>query len=211
MAEKQFDNVELSVAFKDYSQYSPDSEDPSKVLTNLTSGENIGKSLGKTKRWIEILLDGTGTAMAYKKTGATLTADSVDTTKCSITVVGNVREGYTTKVTSIASSPAYTGNIAVGDLLIALKDNPKVTSDWVVDTDWAVLSMGGYPKFSYVTGDVYEHVTGNEAPTFVTDTYYSRSGSVYTVLSTEPDDWETDWKKYYEKSTGKYIAIDYGN
>lgn len=68
-----------------------------------------------------------------------------------------------------------------------------------------------YPKLTYVTGDVYEHVTGVTAPEFVTDTYYSRSGSVYTVLSTEPDDWDTDWKKYYEKSTGRSIAIDYGD
>jgi len=68
-----------------------------------------------------------------------------------------------------------------------------------------------YPKLTYVTGDVYEHVAGVTAPEFLVDTYYSRSGSVYTLLLTEPDDWSTDWTKYYEKSTGRSIAIDYGN
>lgn len=69
---------------------------------------------------------------------------------------------------------------------------------------------GGYPRFTYVTGDVYEHVTGATAPTWQAATYYSRSGSTYTVTSSEPADWSTDWTEYYTKSTGNSIAVDYG-
>lgn len=210
MSNKTFDDVRMNVQLKDYSGCTPEGSG-SAHLDNLVSGENITHQLGKVKRWIEIL-QGSDGAMVYDKRGATITADSTTTSTCAITVQeATINEGYTVRVTSIAASPAYTGDIAVGDLLIALKDNPKVTADWVVDTDWAVLHMGGYPKLTYVTGDVYEHVAGVTAPEFLVDTYYSRSGSVYTLLLTEPDDWSTDWTKYYEKSTGRSIAIDYGN
>lgn len=76
-----------------------------------------------------------------------ITADSTDTTKCSIAVsapasVANIKKGFTYKVSFIAASPAYTGTIKIGDTLIASKDAPKVDATWVVDTDWNVIPTG---------------------------------------------------------------------
>jgi hypothetical protein len=81
------------------------------------------------------------------KGSATLTADSTDTTKCSITVstpstASRIKRGYMYKVTSIAVSPAYTGTIKVGDTLIADKDGPVIGATWTVDTDWTVVPSG---------------------------------------------------------------------
>lgn len=81
-----------------------------------------------------------------------LTADSTDSTKCSITVSGTVKKGYTYKVTSIASSPEYTGTIRVGDTFIADKTNPETSATWTEGTDWTVIPSGDdegktYPCF----------------------------------------------------------------
>ena len=83
------------------------------------------------------------------KGGITLTADSTDTTLCSLTLpsgITTIKEGYTFKVVAIASSPVYTGNIKVGDTLYADKDNAKTTADWVVDTDWTITPSGDEPS-----------------------------------------------------------------
>lgn len=101
-----------------------------------------------TKHYVDDTVGNIPKPMIFKS-GATLTADSSDTTKCSIAVVKPdishgeiIKDGYTYKVTSIAVSPAYTGTIKVGDVLIAAKDSPKLTADWVVDTDWTVVPSG---------------------------------------------------------------------
>ena len=83
------------------------------------------------------------------KGGITLTADSTDTTLCSLTLpsgITTIKEGYTFKVVAIASSPVYTGNIKVGDTLYANKDDAKTTADWVVDTDWTITPSGDEPS-----------------------------------------------------------------
>lgn len=83
------------------------------------------------------------------KGGITLTADSTDTTLCSLTLpsgITTIKEGYTFKVVAIASSPVYTGTIKVGDTLYANKDNAKTTADWVVDTDWTITPSGDEPS-----------------------------------------------------------------
>ena len=85
----------------------------------------------------------------------TLTADSSDTTKCSITVsapssTSNIKKGFTYKITSIAVSPAYTGTLKVGDTLIAAKAAPTVSSSWVQDTDWTVVPSGD--ETGYILG-----------------------------------------------------------
>ena len=84
------------------------------------------------------------------KSGMTLTADSIDTTKCSITVsdpvsASDIKSGYTYKVTTISGT--YTGTIKVGDTFIAKKDTPKVDATWVVDTDWTVVPSGDETGF----------------------------------------------------------------
>ena len=50
----------IKTEFADYSQYTPGNIDPEKDLPNLESGESLSKSLGKTKRWIEIFQEGGG-------------------------------------------------------------------------------------------------------------------------------------------------------
>lgn len=86
------------------------------------------------------------------KGSITLTADSTDPTKCSITVSGTVKKGYTYKVTSIATSPEYTGTIRVGDTFIADKASPETSATWTEGTDWTVIPSGDdegktYPCF----------------------------------------------------------------
>lgn len=95
------------------------------------------------------------------KGGATITADSTDTTKCSIAVTNpatasSIKKGFTYKITSIAVSPEYTGTLKVGDTLIADKNSPKVDATWTADTDWTVIPSGDeegktYPCFEYIT------------------------------------------------------------
>lgn len=94
------------------------------------------------------------------KGGAIITADSTDTTKCSIAVTNpaladNIKMGFTYKITSIAASPEYTGTLKVGDTLIADKNKPKVDATWTADTDWTVIPSGDeegktYPCFTYI-------------------------------------------------------------
>ena len=101
--------------------------------------------------WSGVIMDWTPTYQTEEpmvfKGSATLTADSSDTTKCSITVstpstASRIKRGYMYKVTSITASPAYTGTIKVGDTLIADKDAPVIGPTWTVDTDWTVVPSG---------------------------------------------------------------------
>lgn len=123
-----------------------------------------------TKHYVDDTVNNIPKPMIFKS-GATLTADSSDTTKCSIAVVKPdishgeiIKDGYTYKVTSIAVSPTYTGTIKVGDVLIAAKDSPKLTADWVVDTDWTVVPSGDDPEY---------------------DTTYGLSGTTYDANNTK--------------------------
>ena len=101
--------------------------------------------------WSGVIMDWTPTYITEQpmvfKGSATLTADSTDTTKCTITVstpstASRIKRGYMYKVTSIAATPAYTGTIKVGDTLIADKDAPVIGPTWTVDTDWTVVPSG---------------------------------------------------------------------
>lgn len=222
MSQKTFDGVQINVQHTDYSGKTP-SGSGSDHLDNLVSNEALTNQLGKTKRWIEIFEDNFENMpdyLVYQKTGCTITADSTDTTKCSIAVTvpsstADIKAGYVYKIASIAVSPTYTGTLKVGDLLVANKDNPTVTASWILDTDWSLLVSSGkaetYPKFTYVEDDVYSAVTGDSAPTWESNKYYSRSGHTYTLTTSEPVDWSTNYTSYYTKGTGNYIAIDYGS
>ena len=109
-----------------------------KATTQQTSDDS---TLLATTEFVHDLFDDIANPMIFKG-DATLTADSTDPTTAAITVSGSVKKGYTYKITSIAASPAYTGNLKVGDTIIADKDNPKVTADWVAGTDWTVVPSG---------------------------------------------------------------------
>lgn len=109
-----------------------------KATTQQTSDDS---DLLATTAYVHDLFDDIANPMIFKG-NATLTADSTDPTTAAITVSGTVKKGYTYKITDIAASPAYTGNLKVGDTIIADKDNPKVTADWVAGTDWTVVPSG---------------------------------------------------------------------
>lgn len=58
---------------------------------------------------------------------------------------------------------------------------------------------------------VYTHVKGDSAPTFVANKYYSyNSGTdTYTALSSQPSDWTTNYKNYYENADGSDAYDEY--
>lgn len=60
MADIEQIGTKIQVEFVDYSEYTPGNIDPTKALENLESGETLAKSLGKAKRWIEVLQEGGG-------------------------------------------------------------------------------------------------------------------------------------------------------
>ena len=129
----------------------------------------------------------------------TLTADSTDTTKCSITVsdpssAASIKKGYTYKVTSIAVSPVYTGTLKVGDTLIAKRNAPVVTAAWVENTDWIVVPSGD--ETGYVVGKA-SGTTQGHAVVWGADGYtIEDGGSVYPKFIID---------------SGGYIAVDYGS
>lgn len=111
-------------------------------VTATTQATSDDSTKLATTAYVHDLFDDIANPMIFKG-DATLTADSTDPTTAAITVSGTVKKGYTYKITSIATTtPAYSGNLKVGDTIIADKDNPKVTADWVAGTDWTVVPSG---------------------------------------------------------------------
>lgn len=53
--------------------------------------------------------------------------------------------------------------------------------------------------------NVYKAVTGESAPTWAIKTYYSKSGETYTLTTSEPSNWSTNYTDYYLLD---YIAYD---
>jgi len=126
------------------------------TITEQSTADNVPTS-DVVYGYVQSAISGITGPMTFKG-AASITADSTDTTLCSITVTtpessSNIKKGFTYKITTIASSPAYTGPLKIGDTLIADKANPKVTADWVENTDWTVIPSGDdetFPKFTYV-------------------------------------------------------------
>ena len=128
------------------------------TITTDTQSENLPTSKAVDTYVQSAISELTG-PMTFKG-GATITADSTDTTKCSIAVTNpasssSIKKGFTYKITSIAASPEYTGTLKVGDTLIADKNSPKVDATWTADTDWTVIPSGDeegktYPCFTYI-------------------------------------------------------------
>ena len=120
-------------------------------LFNISTSVALSDNNLVTSDAVAQAIQGITSAMVFKG-GVTLTADSTDTTKCSIatdSAVGTIKKGYTFKITTIASNPEYTGTLKVGDTLIADKDSPDITAFWTEDTDWTVVPSGDEP-----TGDL---------------------------------------------------------
>ena len=126
-------------------------EDGMTATTQATSDDSTKLA---TTAYVHDVVDALPEPMIF--TGSiTLTADSTDTSTAAITVsapasAADIVKGYTYKVTSIASSPVYTGSIKVGDTLIAAKNAPTVSASWVADTDWTIVPSGD--ETGYVVG-----------------------------------------------------------
>ena len=58
------------------------------------------------------------------------------------------------------------------------------------------------------SGGGYVKVTGDSAPTWAANKYYSYSAGSYTVTSTEPGDWDTNWNNYYVLRTNVISGVD---
>ena len=176
-------------------------------ITTSTQSANLPTSAA-VDAYVQNAIAGITGPMIFKG-AVTINADRSITVPSTVT---SIKQGYTFKITELNVS--YTGTLKVGDTLIADKDNPLVTSAWVENTDWTVIPSGDeeaatYPKFEFITDYVYTRVT--TATTWAADTYYSRSGDTYTLTTSEPADWDTNYYSYYTKSsaTGSFIGIAY--
>ena len=176
-------------------------------ITTSTQSANLPTSAA-VDTYVQNAIAGITGPMIFK--GAiTINADRSITVPSTVT---SIKQGYTFKITELNAS--YSGTLKVGDTLIADIDNPTVTSAWVENTDWTVIPSGDeeaatYPKFEFITDYVYTRVA--TATTWTADTYYSRSGDIYTLTESEPADWDTNYNSYYTKSsaTGSFIGIAY--
>ena len=79
--------------------------------------------------------------------------------------------------------------------------------------DWATNYANYYTKsgdeYNAVQGvvvDKYVSVTGESAPTFAVDTYYKYESDEYILLTSEPDDWATNYTDYFIKDGTETIA-----
>ena len=138
-------------------------------VTATTQSTSDDSTKVATTAFVHDVVDNLPEPMVY--TGAiTLTADSTDTTKASITVTApasasNIKEGFTYKVATIASSPAYTGTLKVGDTFIAAKNAPTVSASWVADTDWNVIPSGDEPSGTVIQVSTGAGLTGGPVTT----------------------------------------------
>lgn len=156
------------------------------VTTEVT--ENSGALV--TSGGVYSAIQGITEPMIFKG-GVTLTADSTDTTKCSLTITdpasaANIKKGFTYKVTTIASTPTYTGTIKVGDTLIAAKNGPDVTATWVENTDWTIVPSGDEPSGTVTSVGVESSGDGAAAIT-VSGTPVTSSGTITLTVNAATD------------------------
>lgn len=78
---------------------------------------------------------------------------------------------------------------------------PDVNDDGTVSAVDATLVLRAFNNLSmgYPSGlnGVYDPVTGDSAPTWATDTYYTKDGDNYILQTSQPEDWTTNWTAYY--------------
>ena len=157
-------------------------EDGMTATTQATSDDSTKLA---TTAYVHDVVDALPEPMIF--TGSiTLTADSTDTSTAAITVsapasAADIVKGYTYKVTSIASSPVYTGSIKVGDTLIAAKNAPTVSASWVADTDWTIVPSGD--ETGYVVG-LPSGTSSGQLMAFGTDGYTAANSGVSVANNT---------------------------
>ena len=116
-------------------------------------------------------------------------------------------KGVVDETSDLPAEGNHNGDVYyVGEEYILLTETP---SDW--STNWT-----DYYKKS---GNDYVHVTGSSAPTFATDTYYKKNDegyeeyiwiedeNEYSVTTSQPSDWTTNYKSYYTKSGNTYTPV----
>ena len=180
---------------------------------SLSGGDAYNKTTNPiaTKLYVDSAIDNLPEPMTF--TGSiTITADSADTSKCMITVSkpstsSAIRKGFTYKITNISSSPKYTGDLVVGDTLIASKNSPNVTSAWVEDTDWTIVPSGD--ETGFVVG-LPSGTTENNIVTWGADGYNIKNSgiSIETTLSVNSDTALPTSKAIATYATGLINGLD---
>lgn len=78
---------------------------------------------------------------------------------------------------------------------------PDVNADGTVSSVDATLVIRAYNNISMGEpsglNGVYTSVTGDSAPTWAANTYYTKDGDNYTLQTEEPQNWSTNWTDYY--------------
>lgn len=159
---KQFQNVKIETPFKDYSSTSYAYDDNDRTLPNLVSGEQVGVSLGKIKRWIEQrkqvvigeITNGTG------KIPASLLPSFVD----------DVVDCYYNSTNGKMYSDA-----AKTILLPYPSDAPEYTLLKAEPSDWED-HYTNYYTYDDAT-ETYSPVTGESAPEWQAETYYRHNAA----------------------------------
>lgn len=160
---KQFQDVKIETPFKDYSSTSYAYDDNDRTLPNLVSGEQVGVSLGKIKRWIEQrkqviigeITNGTG------KIPASLLPSFVD----------DVVDCYYNSTNGKMYSDA-----AKTTLLPYPPDAPEYTLLKAEPADWAE-HYTDYYTYDDQTEEYTPVPEGAGAPTWVAETYYRHNGA----------------------------------
>lgn len=181
--------------------------------TTQSASDNSDKLA--TTKYVDTAVGNLPNPMVY--TGAiTLTADSTDTTKASITVTApastaNIKEGFTYKVSTIASSPVYTGTLKVGDTFIAAKNAPTVSASWVTDTDWNVIPSGDEPSGAVIQVSTGAGLTGGPVTTSGTIKANLQSETAFSgaAASVTPGSITTNIQPVLTDSNGKLaVKVD---
>ena len=120
------------------------------------------------------------------------------------------------------------GSIDVGYFIYSLKKNTDntytITQSFGVNNDGTVnqtvknLERTGkgtayfishsYGELVGTPRNVYTAVTGESAPTWAANTYYSKSGETYTVTTSAPSDWATTYTNYYKVDHVEYDDVN---
>lgn len=80
-------------------------------------------------------------------------------------------------------------------------------TDWATDySNYFTKSGDTYVAVEGVTQPKYTHVSGAEAPTFETNTYYKLEGTDYVLLDEEPADWSTNFTDYFVQDGTEVVA-----
>lgn len=180
---KQFEDVKITTEHKSYADTSYAYDDNDRTLPNLVSGEQIGDSLGKIKRWIDQrkqviigeLSDGTGIIKSQY-----LPSYVDDVIDCY----------YSDPYGDPAGNGKMYTDASKTTLLPYPSDAPQYTLLEIEPSDWSTNYTSYYTK----DGNTYTPVPeGASAPTWVAETYYKHNvagdgvkGKIYQDLAASP-------------------------